>query len=100
MYIPHRSKCYLTYFFSFFKYSSNVHNSLAGDPTTTELSGISCVTVLFAPIITLLPIVTPGKTTDSAPIKTLLPIFTCPIFVYPKTALYLHHGTIYAPLEP
>ena len=66
---------------SFARYSSVVQRILAGLPTATIPSGMSWVTVLFAPIITSLPIVTPGKITDSAPIKTLSPIVTLPIFV-------------------
>ena len=48
-------------------YSSNVLITLAGIPTATEFEGMSLVTIALAPIITLLPIVTPGKTTASYP---------------------------------
>lgn len=37
--------------------------------------GISFVTMLPAPITTLSPIVTPGRTTTFPPIQTLFPIF-------------------------
>ena len=53
-----------------------------GFPTAIELLGMSFVTTEFAPIVTLFPIVTSGKTVAFAPIQTWLPIvigfpFTC-----------------------
>ena len=55
--------------------------TLAGFPAATLSDGIFFVTTLPAPITTLSPIVTPGSIILSAPIKTLLPIFTRPILV-------------------
>ena len=46
---------------------------LQGLPYAIELSGMSFVTTLPAPIVTLLPIVTPGSTTTFPPNHTLLP---------------------------
>jgi len=47
---------------------------LHGLPKASMLSGISFVTKLPAPIVTLLPMVIPGKTTVLPPIQTLSPI--------------------------
>jgi hypothetical protein len=47
---------------------------LQGFPKASMLSGISFVTTLPAPIVTLLPMVIPGKTTVLPPIQTLSPI--------------------------
>jgi len=41
-----------------------------GFPTAIELLGMSFVTTEFAPIVTLFPIVTSGKTVAFAPIQT------------------------------
>ena len=49
--------------------------------SATIPAGMSCVTVLFAPMIESSPIVTPGMITDSAPTNTLSPIVTQAIFV-------------------
>jgi len=46
---------------------------LQGFPKASTLSGISFVTTLPAPIVTLLPMVIPGKTTVLPPIHTLSP---------------------------
>jgi len=51
-------------------------NTLQGFPTAKTLSGTSLVTTLPAPIVTLLPMVTPGSMTVLPPIQTLSPIFT------------------------
>ena len=48
--------------------------TLAGLPTTTELSGILFVTTLLAPTTTLFPICTPGSIIHPSPIYTLFPI--------------------------
>ena len=47
--------------------------TLQGFPTATEFDGISFVTILPAPITTLSPILTPGRTTTFPPIHTLFP---------------------------
>jgi hypothetical protein len=47
--------------------------TLQGLPTATLLSGMSLTTTLPAPMTTLLPMVTPGRTWTAAPIQTLLP---------------------------
>ncbi len=47
---------------------------LAGIPATVQSSGISLITTLPAPIVTLLPIVMPPITVAFAPINTLSPI--------------------------
>ena len=55
------------------------HNSLMtwqGLPTATTLDGISLVTTDPAPIVTLSPMVTPGRMVTLPPIHTLLPIVT------------------------
>src|SRR3979411_1518452 len=49
-----------------------------GLPTTVTLSGISVITTVPAPIITLLPILMPCRITALAPTKVPLPIFTFP----------------------
>lgn len=54
---------------------------LAGFPPATEYSGISFVTTLPAPIIQYLPILTPGKMIEPAPINVPSPIKTFPILV-------------------
>ena len=51
---------------------------LHGVPAATVLSGISEFTIEPAPIMTLLPIVTPGRITDRHPIKRLHPIVIGP----------------------
>ena len=61
-----------------FRYSSNEQITLAGLPTATQLSGISPVTILPAPMITLFPIFTPLRIKEFIPINTLLPIVTFP----------------------
>ncbi len=66
-----------------------MHITLAGFPTATELEGMSLDTTLSAPITTLSPIVTLGRTVDEAPMNTLSPIFTSPILVKPKSFLVL-----------
>ena len=48
----------------------------AGLPTASESEGISRETTLPAPIVTLSPIVTPGRMTAFPPIQTLSPIVT------------------------
>ena len=48
---------------------------LQGLPTATTLDGISFTTTLPAPIVTLSPIVIPGKTVTFPPIHTLFPTF-------------------------
>lgn len=48
--------------------------TLQGTPTATHPGGISLLTTLPAPMVTLSPIVTPGSTVTPAPIHTLLPI--------------------------
>lgn len=50
--------------------------TLQGFPKASTLSGISLVTTLPAPIVTLLPIVTPGKIIEFPPIHTLSPMVT------------------------
>ena len=50
--------------------------TLQGFPTATQFSGIDFVTTLPAPIVTLSPIVTPGKIIEHPPIQTLFPIAT------------------------
>ena len=52
---------------------------MQGLPTATELQGMSLLTKEFAPMITLSPIETSGKTVLFAPIQTLLPI----VIVFP-----------------
>ena len=47
---------------------------LQGFPKASMLAGISFVTTLPAPIVTLLPMVMPGKTTVLPPIQQLSPI--------------------------
>ena len=47
---------------------------LQGFSKASMLSGISFVTTLPAPIVTLLPMVMPGKTTELPPIQQLSPI--------------------------
>ena len=49
--------------------------TLHGFPTATILDGISFTTTLPTPIVTLSPIVTPGKTVIFPPIHTLFPTF-------------------------
>lgn len=49
---------------------------LQGLPTATTLSGIHFATTDPAPIVTLLPIVTPGRIVTVPPTQTLSPIFT------------------------
>ena len=49
---------------------------LQGLPAATTLSGIHLVTTEPAPIVTLLPIVTPGRIVTLPPIHTLSPILT------------------------
>ena len=56
-------------------YSKNLIG-LHGLPTATQLSGIFLTTTLPAPIVTLLPIVIPGRIVTLPPIHTLLPIVT------------------------
>ncbi len=51
-----------------------------GIPYASEFDGISEFTSDFAPITTLSPIVTPGRMTQSTPIKTLFPIVTFCVF--------------------
>lgn len=55
--------------------SKIVFITLQGFPTAIELAGILLFTTLPAPIVTLSPIVTPGRILAPAPIHTLLPIF-------------------------
>lgn len=50
----------------------------AGLPATTQLEGISFVTIDPTPIITLSPIVTGRVIIVPAPIKTCLPIMSLP----------------------
>ena len=50
----------------------------AGLPATTQLDGISFVTIDPAPIITLSPIVTGRVIIVPAPIKTCFPIMSLP----------------------
>ena len=64
-----------------FTYSDVLQIMVAGLPVTTESSGISVLTTLPAPIITLFPIVTPGRIMLPLPIKTLFPIVILPILV-------------------
>ena len=47
-----------------------------GFPTATEHDGISLTTTEPAPIVTLSPMVTPGKMVTLPPIQTLLPMVT------------------------
>ena len=61
--------------------------TLAGTPTAIELSGISRLTTAPAPIITLIPIVTPGSMQTLAPIQTSLPIQT--LLAWPNLCLLL-----------
>ena len=56
---------YRSYFISFI--------TLHGFPTATLFDGISLFTTLPAPITTLSPMVTPGRTTTFPPIHTLFP---------------------------
>ena len=61
-------------------------------PYVTAACGVfllGYIIVSSAPIIEFLPIVTPGSTTVEAPIKTLSPIVTRPIFVYPRCVFVL-----------
>lgn len=46
----------------------------AGDPKAMELDGMLLFTTEFDPMITLSPMVTPGKTVQLAPIHTSRPI--------------------------
>ena len=50
--------------------------TLQGFPTATTLSGISLVTTEPAPMVTLLPMVTPGSMVTLPPIHTLSPMVT------------------------
>ena len=59
----------LMYFYMYFI-------TLQGFPAATTLSGISLVTTEPAPIVTLLPIVTPGSIVTLPPIHTLSPTLT------------------------
>ena len=49
---------------------------IAGFPPTTTIGGTSFTTTLFAETTEPLPIVTPGKTIELAPIQTLSAIVT------------------------
>ena len=50
--------------------------TLQGLPTAIEFEGISFVTTLPAPMVTLLPMVTPGRMVTLPPIHTLSPMLT------------------------
>ena len=50
--------------------------TLAGFPTARELDGISLVTILPEPMMTLSPIETPGLMMAPHPIHTSLPMVT------------------------
>ena len=50
--------------------------TLQGLPTATTLDGMSLVTTDPAPMVTLSPIVTPGRMVTLPPIQTLFPIVT------------------------
>ena len=54
----------------------------AGIPTAVELLGTSCKTTLFAPTLTLSPIVTGPKTFAPEPIITSEPIVGCLLKVF------------------
>ena len=53
---------------------------LTGLPKAKVKSGISLLTREFAPIMQQLPILTPGKNVQFAPIHTSLPIIIFPLF--------------------
>lgn len=55
---------------------STFFTTLAGDPMATEKSGIDLVTILPAPIVQPLPIVTPGMMVVLPPIQQSSPIVT------------------------
>ena len=67
---------------------------LQGFPYAITFEGISCVTTLPAPIITLSPMVTPGRTVTFPPIHTLFP--TMIGFAYSKP-LFLKFTSIGCP---
>ena len=50
--------------------------TLQGLPTATQPSGISFTTTLPAPMVTLLPMVTPGRMVTDPPIQTWSPMVT------------------------
>jgi len=62
--------------FGIFLASSEVicRKTRQGFPTAMTPDGMSLLTTLPAPITTLLPIVTPGKTVTPAPIHTSFPM--------------------------
>src|SRR5699024_11925649 len=55
---------------------SNFFRTSHGFPKASTLSGISLVTTHPAPMVTLFPMVTPGKIIEFPPIQTLSPIVT------------------------
>lgn len=61
----------------------NERTTRQGLPTASESAGISRFTTLPAPITTLSPIVTPGKTDTPAPIHTSFPIVTARAYSVP-----------------
>lgn len=71
-------------------YTAIVFITLAGLPTTTELSGISFTTTEPAPIVTLLPIFTPPIITTLAPSETLSPIVGIPFLPEPNVVQCIH----------
>jgi len=50
--------------------------TLQGFPTATVFDGISPITTEPAPMVTLSPMVTPGRMVTLPPIHTLLPMVT------------------------
>lgn len=59
-------------------YSSSVHITLHGELAATVFDGISALTILPAPMMTLSPIVTPGNMTERHPMKQFLPTVIVP----------------------